>query len=53
MIEDRPPVLPADRFEPAVAKVMPSVVAVEAVKPAPGGKGKPNEESGSGVLTEA
>ncbi len=50
IIEDKPPVPPADRFEPAVARVMPSVVAVEAVKPSPGGKGKPNEESGSGVL---
>ncbi len=49
-VDEKPPVPPADRFEPAVARVMPSVVAVEAVKPMPGGKGKPNEESGSGVL---
>lgn len=48
VVEDRPA---ADRFEPAVAKVMPSVVAVEAVKPPRAGpKGKPEEESGSGVL---
>ena len=50
VIEDKPPAAPADRFEPAVTKVMPSVVAVEAVKPPAPGKSKPSEESGSGVL---
>ena len=36
-------------FDAAVAKMMPSVVAVDALKPG-AGKGKPAEESGSGVL---
>ncbi len=45
----------SDRFEAVAARVLPAVVAVEAVKPAkplPGGKGKPVEESGSGVLVK-
>lgn len=48
-----------ERFEAIARKVAPAVVAVEAVKPArstiTGGKGKPVEESGSGVIikTEA
>lgn len=50
VVEDRPP---TDRFETAVARVMPAVVAVEAVKPTKiGAKGKPEEESGSGVLVK-
>ncbi|MFO0965749.1 MAG: trypsin-like peptidase domain-containing protein [Gemmataceae bacterium] len=43
----------SDRFEAVAAKVSPAVVAIEAVKPpktGPGGKGKPVEESGSGVI---
>lgn len=43
----------SDRFEAVAAKVTPAVVSVEAVKPpktGPGGKGKPVEESGSGVI---
>ncbi len=43
----------SDRFEAAAARVLPAVVAVEAVKPAKPsaeGKGKPVEESGSGVI---
>jgi S1-C subfamily serine protease len=43
-------------FAGVVAKVAPSVVSVDAVKPPPAGttaaKGKPLEESGSGVLVE-
>ena len=42
-----------DRFEAIAKRVSPSVVAVEAVKPAPargGGKKQQTEESGSGVL---
>jgi S1-C subfamily serine protease len=40
-----------DRFEAVARRVSPAVVAVEATKPnASGGKGKPVEESGSGVL---
>lgn len=47
----------SDRFEATAAKVCPSVVSVEAVKPAKpaangngNGKAKPVEESGSGVI---
>lgn len=43
----------SDRFEAVASKVSPSVVSVEAVKPPKttlGGKGKPVEESGSGVI---
>jgi S1-C subfamily serine protease len=44
----------SDRFEAVAARVLPAVVSVEAIKPpkasATGGKGKPVEESGSGVL---
>ncbi len=41
-----------ERFESIAQKVSPSVVAVEAVKPAPsrGGKRQQTEESGSGIL---
>lgn len=44
-----------DRFETLVPKISPAVVSIEAVKPpAPSlsGKGKPVEESGSGVLAK-
>lgn len=50
-IPDAPPkVEPANvpQFDAAVSKVMPSVVSVDAMKPAV--KGRPAEESGSGVL---
>lgn len=43
----------SDRFQAVVRKVGPAVVAVDAVKPpnpTAGGKAKPEEESGSGVL---
>jgi S1-C subfamily serine protease len=41
-----------DRFETVARRVMPAVVAIEAIKP-PAVKGKkPREESGSGVLVE-
>jgi serine protease Do len=43
----------SDRFESAAARVLPAVVSVEAIKPAKpsaDGKGKPVEESGSGVI---
>jgi serine protease Do len=43
----------SDRFEQVIQKVSPAVVAIEAVKPpnpSPTGKGKPVEESGSGVI---
>ena len=45
----------SDRFEMVAAKVLPAVVAVEAVKPPKltGGKGKPVEESGSGVIVKS
>jgi serine protease Do len=45
----------SDRFEAIAAKVAPAVVSIEAIKPpkgGPGGKGKPVEESGSGVLVK-
>jgi serine protease Do len=47
----------SDRFEAVARQVLPAVVAIEAVKPAksiPGGnaKGKPIEESGSGVIVQ-
>ncbi len=53
VIPDKPDALPVasllPSFDAAVTKVMPSVVAVDALKPnAP--KGKPAEETGSGVL---
>ncbi len=43
-----------ERFEALVQKVMPAVVSVDAIKPAVTGssKGKPTEESGSGVLVK-
>jgi serine protease Do len=47
--------VPADRFQTVIAKVGPAVVAVDAVKPAqsdPTAKGKPVEESGSGVMVK-
>lgn len=45
----------SDRFEAVAAKVLPAVVAVEAVKPSKltGAKGKPVEESGSGVIVKS
>src|SRR5438309_7853288 len=43
----------SDRFESAVAKVIPAVVSVEAVKPSKvTAKGKAVEESGSGVIVK-
>lgn len=45
-----------ERFEAVASRVVPSVVAVEAVKPAKpaaNGKGKPVEESGSGLVVKA
>lgn len=55
-VENRSPT-PADGFERVIQQVTPSVVAVDAVKPTPPGviqanKGKPLEESGSGVLVK-
>jgi serine protease Do len=47
-LDDSPAKPSGDDFEPAVQKVMPALVAVEAVKSA--GRIKPSEESGSGVL---
>jgi S1-C subfamily serine protease len=43
-----------ERFEALVQRVMPAVVSVDAIKPSPVGaaKGKPTEESGSGVLVK-
>jgi S1-C subfamily serine protease len=40
----------SDRFERIAQKVTPAVVSIEAVKPAKSAKGKPIEESGSGVI---
>ena len=59
-LPDSPPApaaLPAstpERFQALVQKVMPAVVSVDAIKPAAPGasKGKPTEESGSGVLVK-
>jgi S1-C subfamily serine protease len=48
-----PLLLLSDRFEAAAARALPAVVSVEAVKPpktTADGKGKPVEESGSGVI---
>jgi S1-C subfamily serine protease len=45
----------SDRFEAVVARALPAVVSVEAVKPSkpnPNGKNKPVEESGSGVIVK-
>ena len=44
----------ADRFQPVIKQLSPSVVAVDAVKPpAPGSKtNQPEEESGSGVIVK-
>jgi len=46
----------SDRFEAVASRITPAVVAVEAVKPAKtasnGTKGKPVEESGSGVVVK-
>src|SRR5947208_5715116 len=51
---DRPPNPSQERFEQVIARVAPSVVSVDAVKPTStptaGGKSKPTEESGSGVI---
>ena len=41
-----------DRFEEVVKQLSPSVVAVDAVKPAGGGRSSPLEESGSGVIVK-
>jgi serine protease Do len=46
----------SDRFEAVAAKIAPAVVSVEAIKPAKltaSGKGKPVEESGSGVIVKS
>ena len=45
----------SDRFEAVAGKVLPAVVSVEAVKPPKltGAKGKPVEESGSGVIVKS
>jgi serine protease Do len=45
----------SDRFESSAAKVLPAVVSVEAIRPSKltGGKGKPVEESGSGVIVKS
>ena len=44
----------SDRFEAIAGKVVPAVVSVEAVKPAKNNsKGKPVEESGSGVIVKS
>ncbi len=40
----------SDRFESVAQKVLPSVVSIEAIKPAKADGKKPVEESGSGVL---
>jgi S1-C subfamily serine protease len=45
--------IPHDRFQTVIARVSPSVVAVDAVKPAePGSNKKELEESGSGVIVK-
>lgn len=52
---DREPAALSDRFQATIRKVSPAVVAVDAVKPAqsdPTAKGKPVEESGSGVMVK-
>jgi serine protease Do len=53
---DKPPALAmSDRFQAVVKSVSPAVVAVDAEKPAEGdasARGKPVEESGSGVLVK-
>ncbi|HZZ78917.1 MAG TPA: trypsin-like peptidase domain-containing protein [Gemmataceae bacterium] len=45
----------SDRFESVASKVLPAVVSVEAIKPSKltSGKGKPVEESGSGVIVKS
>lgn len=44
----------SDRFESVASKVLPAVVSVEAIKPPKGNsKGKPVEESGSGVIVKS
>jgi serine protease Do len=45
----------SDRFEAIASKISPAVVSVEAIKPSKltGGKGKPVEESGSGVIVKS
>lgn len=42
----------SERFEAVIRQMAPSVVSIEAVKPAPAGKTKPVEESGSGVIVK-
>ncbi len=42
----------SERFEAVIRQTAPSVVSVEAVKPAAAGKTKPTEESGSGVIVK-
>jgi serine protease Do len=59
--QSQPPILgPADpllqlsdRFEAVASRVLPAVVSVEAVKPIQEKKGKPVEESGSGVIIKS
>ncbi len=54
-LEKQPSPLLSDRFQTTIRKVSPAVVAVDAVKPAasdPTAKGKPVEESGSGVMVK-
>ena len=41
-----------ERFESVIRQMAPSVVSVEAIKPAAAGKTKPTEESGSGVIVK-
>ena len=44
----------SDRFEAVASKLLPCVVAIEAIKPPKAnGKGKPVEESGSGVIVKS
>jgi S1-C subfamily serine protease len=43
----------SDRFEAVAGKVMPAVVAVEAIKPPRPNKTKPIEESGSGLIVKS
>jgi serine protease Do len=52
---DPQPAALSDRFQATIRKVSPAVVAVDAVKPPqsdPTAKGKPVEESGSGVMVK-
>lgn len=42
----------SERFEAVIRQTAPSIVSVEALKPAAPGKAKPTEESGSGVIVK-